>query len=159
VQGEVHLIVCLTAADAWPNALRPCSLRAAPVAWCRTLEPNLAVNVVTQVRLGLCSPISQRQVVVEQLDVLAWRLGTAVQRGDGVTPYSSTGITPMHFADLELGRVTAARHAIVRSALRYGPRLFHVVHLEVTERDVSGVAEATTYSVSAVLLNLGYLGT
>ena len=65
----------------------------------------------------------------------------------------------MHFADLELGRVTAARHAIVRSALRYGPRLFHVVHLEVTERDVSGVAEATTYSVSAVLLNLGYLGT
>jgi hypothetical protein len=153
----------LTAADAWPNALctthpGACSLRAAPVAWCRTLEPDLAVNVVTQVRLGLSS-IGQHQVVVEQLNVLAWRLGTAVQRGNGVTPDSSTGITPMHFADLELGRVTAARHAIVGGALRDGPRLFHVVHLEVTERDVSGVAEATTYSVSAVLLNLGYLGT
>jgi len=63
----------------------------------------------------------------------------------------------MHIADLELGRVTTARHPIVRGALCYGPRLFHVVHLKVTERDVSGVAEAATCSVSAVLSNLGTL--
>jgi hypothetical protein len=65
----------------------------------------------------------------------------------------------VHIADLELGRVTAAWHAIVRSTLRNGPGLFHVVHLEVTERDVSGVAEATTYSVSAVFIEPWYLGT
>jgi hypothetical protein len=150
---------CLTAADAWPNALLSgaCSFRAAPIAGCRTLEPNLAIHVVTQVRLDLFS--IERQFIVEQLNVLAWCLGTAVQRGNLVTPHSAAGIPPMHIADLELGRVTAAWHSIVRSALRYGPRLFHVVHLEVTERDVSGIAEATTYNVSAVLLTLGYLGT
>jgi len=63
----------------------------------------------------------------------------------------------VHIADLELGGVTTAWHAIVRGALRDGPRLFHVVHLEVTERDVSGVAEAATYSVSAVFIELGTL--
>jgi hypothetical protein len=65
----------------------------------------------------------------------------------------------VHIADLELGSVTTTWHAVVRSALRDGPRLFHVVHLEVTERDVSGVAEATAYSVSAVCIERWYLGT
>lgn len=57
----------------------------------------------------------------------------------------------MHVTDLESRCITAAWHAVVGRALRNAPCLLHVVHLEVTERDVPCVAEAATYSMSDML--------
>lgn len=56
----------------------------------------------------------------------------------------------MHLTDLESRCIAAAWHAVVGRALRNAPCLLHVVHLEVTERDVPCVAEAATYNMSDV---------
>lgn len=51
----------------------------------------------------------------------------------------------MHVTDLEPRRVAPALDPVVGRALRDVPRLFHVMHLEVAERDVPCVPEPATY--------------
>ena len=57
---------------------------AAVVARLRAVEADLAVDIITQIHLGISTIISYGEVVVEKLDVLAWRLAAAVQCGHPV---------------------------------------------------------------------------
>ena len=117
-----------------------------PVTRFRTFEPNLAVNIVTKVYIGISPIISNRQVVVEQFNVLAGRLIAAAQRGNPVATQRTTSLAPMHVTDCESRSVTAARNAVVRRALSDAPCLLHVVHLEVAEGNVPSVTKAATYN-------------
>lgn len=150
VRYDDSCVLPLTAADARlslsTSSMQMRSVWATAVARLSAFEPHLAVNIVTQVHLGISPVISHRQVVVEQFNVLARRLTAAAQRSNPVATQRATSVAPMHVTDLESGSVTASWNAIVRRALRDSPSLFHVVHLEVAERDVPCVAKAATYN-------------
>jgi hypothetical protein len=124
---------------------------ATSVARLSTFKADLTVHVVTQIHLGILSIVSYCQVVVEQLDALTGRLAAAAQRGNPVATQCTTSIAPMHLTDLESRRITAAWHAVVRSALSDAPGLLHVVHLEVAEGNVPCVTKTSTYSELDVL--------
>jgi hypothetical protein len=124
----------------------PRSVWTAPVARFRTFKPNLTVNIVTQIHVGVSPIASNRQVIVEQLDVLAGRLTTAAQRGNPVATQRTTSVAPMHVTDFKSGSITATRNAVVRRALCDAPCLLHIVHLEVAEGDVPCVTKAAAYN-------------